>query len=73
MDKLYLCGFIRISYGVCIVQHWLSHIGEAENSGVAQSSGLDISAVPSLVLKSLEDSWKAAGLQYALGAQRSYP
>lgn len=53
-------------------QQWLSHTGEAENSGVAQSWRVDVSAVPGRCWKSLEDSSRAADLHSASDAQRSY-
>lgn len=55
-----MCEFFRISYRMYAVQQWLSHTGEAENSEVAQSTRVDVSAVPGRCWKSLDDFWRAA-------------
>lgn len=57
-----MCEFVRISYRMYTFQQWLSHTGEAEDSGVAQSMRVDVSAVPGRCWKSLEDSSRAADL-----------
>lgn len=48
---------------VSVAQQWLPHTGETKKLIVTQSRRLGASAVP-IVTEGLENTWRAAGLQF---------